>query len=463
MAFCLMPQDSSSAAVAVPTLSANSAPSAAYSTTPAPNHRVETVSSNLYVSGLVPTVADADILQHFGPFGPIVSAKVMLNIHTGISRGIAFVQFEVEEHAVKAREKLDGLILHGAPITVKFADQKAAYNPGRPTNRIFVRNLPIQLTHAAVSEYFSQFGRIEACVFQPDRTGLRHGVASTLNTAYITFGSVDDAKKAAETVHGTKPFAESTIPLLAKVAESEERRVERLRKKHSVDSSTSDTAAPQRGSVVGSNLNGSFNSVQSASMGSSAGAPPTVTVSAAAPSPVIPVVGGYNIPVQQQQPGAADQSKSYGIGSAGPQGQWQQVHQPLQFIPQPMPSQPAVRLIGLPSPANQFAQYPAYNGMQQVAVGVNYPNPNQNASVIAPTVGYEPNVMHQQQYAGVHQFNTQLPSGPVAFVQGPPQPPMTGTYPSAPGAYTFAPMQPPHAYSSHPSLLQQPQYYIISG
>lgn len=450
MSFCPMPQESSAAAAMTAALPpANPTPSAAYSTTPAPNHRVETVSSNLYVSGLVPTVADADILQHFGPFGPIVSAKVMLNIHTGISRGIAFVQFEEEEHAAKAREKLDGLILHGAPITVKFADQKAAYNPGRPTNRIFVRNLPIQLTHAAVSEYFSQFGRIEACVFQPDRTGLRQGVASTLNTAYITFGSVDDAKKAAETVHGTKPFAESTVPLLAKVAESEERRVERLRKKHSVEAATVEVTAPQRTSIVGSNLNGSFSSVQSSSMGSSAGATQGVAVAAAAAAPVIPVVGGLNIPVQS----ATDHGKSYGIAGSGP-APWQQTQQPLQFIPQPvMQGQPAVRLIGLPANAAQIAPFPAYNGMP-VAVPVNF-SPNQHPAVMASPAGYM-----QQGYPP--QFNTQ---GPMTFVQqGHQQQPISGVYPSAPGAYAqFAPMQPQQAYSSHPSLLQQPQYYIISG
>jgi RNA recognition motif-containing protein len=185
---------------------------------------------NLYVGNLAPTVADADILQHFGPFGPIVSAKVMLNIHTGISRGIAFVQFEVEEHATRALTELSGSDLHGSSIVVKYADQKAAYNPGPPTNRIFVRNLPAGLSQENIAAFFGQWGKVIECVFHPDRANQRKKAVAETQNAYVTFADVEMAKVAAEKVHGAKPFQESVVPLLAKVAETEERRELRLQR-----------------------------------------------------------------------------------------------------------------------------------------------------------------------------------------------------------------------------------------
>lgn len=203
--------------------------------------------TNLYVSGLAHDVTDADLQALFGPFGPISSAKVMLNIHSGISRGIAFVKFEQEDSAAGA-VGLDGTVHHGSVITVKFADEKAEYNPGQPTNKIFVRNIPLAATADEVKRYFGKFGSVHYLSIQPDtavhKCGGRGVVQS--NMCYVSFSTVAEAKAAAEESHGKYPFKDSVVPLLAKVAESTARRNERLvgsRQHHPVNRQSAATAS----------------------------------------------------------------------------------------------------------------------------------------------------------------------------------------------------------------------------
>ena len=48
---------------------------------------------NLFISSLPPEVDDASLIKLFSPFGKIVSAKVMVDLNTKISRGFGFVKY----------------------------------------------------------------------------------------------------------------------------------------------------------------------------------------------------------------------------------------------------------------------------------------------------------------------------------------------------------------------------------
>ncbi|KPI89203.1 hypothetical protein ABL78_1696 [Leptomonas seymouri] len=201
------------------------------------------VRSNLFICGLPVTIADKDLLDIFGKYGPIESAKVMLDIHTGRSCGIAFVKFKEVEHAENAVDSLNGTSVDGHPIAVRIANSRAAYLPGNPTNKTFVRNVPLAVSRSTLMEYFSQFGEVTDLSIKSDTLQGRHRGGSggrsasavegmpeeKLNIVFITYSTKEAAARAADATHVKTPFKECNgVPLLAKVAEDTTRRKERL-------------------------------------------------------------------------------------------------------------------------------------------------------------------------------------------------------------------------------------------
>ncbi|KAG5477813.1 hypothetical protein LSCM1_05114 [Leishmania martiniquensis] len=199
------------------------------------------VRSNLFVCGLPVSVSDKELLEMFEEYGEIESAKVMLDIHTGRSRGIAFVKFKSVEDAEKAVDALNGTTLNGHQLTVRVANSRAAYLPGNPTNKTFVRNVPLTVSRTALFDYFAQFGEVTDLSIKSDTAQSRHSPSGRsasaaddsgddrLNIVFITYSTKEAAAKAAEATHTKTPFAECNgVPLLAKVAEDTVRRMERL-------------------------------------------------------------------------------------------------------------------------------------------------------------------------------------------------------------------------------------------
>eukprot|EP00672_Neobodo_designis_P008300 CAMPEP_0174878036 /NCGR_PEP_ID=MMETSP1114-20130205/82557_1 /TAXON_ID=312471 /ORGANISM="Neobodo designis, Strain CCAP 1951/1" /LENGTH=467 /DNA_ID=CAMNT_0016113423 /DNA_START=1451 /DNA_END=2854 /DNA_ORIENTATION=+ len=192
---------------------------------PKPRHGDAT---NLYVGSLHPSVTDADLAQRFGAFGTIVSAKVMLNIHTGESRGMGFVKFDKKESAIAALQALHRATVNGQRILVRFADARADYHPGEKTNRVFVRNIPLDVNATAVRALFAPYGPVLECNLQLDSAGWKNGGCGVrTRMAFVTFETVAAAEAAAAAVHATRPFPNCHAALMAKIAESENRRHER--------------------------------------------------------------------------------------------------------------------------------------------------------------------------------------------------------------------------------------------
>jgi hypothetical protein len=226
------------------------------------------VRSNLFICGLPATVTDSDLIDIFGKFGPIESAKVMLDIHTGRSRGIAFVKFKDIEHAENAVDTLNGSSLNGHLITVRVANSRAAYLPGNPTNKTFVRNVPLAVSRATLLEYFSQFGEVTDLSVKSDTAqGRHHGNRALhpvdevhdekLNIVFITYSTKEAAARAAEATHTKAPFKECNgVPLLAKVAEDTVRRMERLsRRVRGAPGAEGDSKEPSSASTTAAPLN----------------------------------------------------------------------------------------------------------------------------------------------------------------------------------------------------------------
>lgn len=79
------------------------------------------MAKKLFVGNLPFSMTDDALMQLFAAYGTVVSANIVFDKFSHRSKGFAFVEFETEEEAAKAREALDGSEQDGRNIAVKDA------------------------------------------------------------------------------------------------------------------------------------------------------------------------------------------------------------------------------------------------------------------------------------------------------------------------------------------------------
>lgn len=79
------------------------------------------MSSKLYVGNLSFDTGEAELREHFGTQGEVVSASLITDRETGRSRGFGFVEMAQSEDAQKAIQNLDGGDLQGRNLKVNLA------------------------------------------------------------------------------------------------------------------------------------------------------------------------------------------------------------------------------------------------------------------------------------------------------------------------------------------------------
>ncbi|MFN8268726.1 MAG: RNA-binding protein [Chitinophagaceae bacterium] len=89
---------------------------------------------NLFVAGLPYDLDDAELMEIFEKFGPVLSAKVSLDKETGKSRGFGFVEMENTSDVNDAIEHLNDISLGKKPLVVKAAEDKPKPRPGGYNN-----------------------------------------------------------------------------------------------------------------------------------------------------------------------------------------------------------------------------------------------------------------------------------------------------------------------------------------
>lgn len=89
------------------------------------------MAAKLYVGGLAPSTNSESLRAHFGQCGNVVSAAVVLERDTEVSRGFGFVEMSTAAEAEGAIAALDQKPLDGSTLTVNVAKSKTE----RPTRR----------------------------------------------------------------------------------------------------------------------------------------------------------------------------------------------------------------------------------------------------------------------------------------------------------------------------------------
>ncbi|KAJ9159529.1 hypothetical protein P3X46_025035 [Hevea brasiliensis] len=157
-------------------------------------------SGNIFIKNLDKAIDHKALHDTFSVFGNILSCKVATD-SSGKSKGYGFVQFDNEEAAQMAIEKLNGMLLNDKQVYVgpflRKQERESAIDKTR-FNNVFVKNLSEAITDDDLKKIFGEFGTITSAVV------MRDGDGKTKCFGFVNFENADDAARAVEALNGKK-------------------------------------------------------------------------------------------------------------------------------------------------------------------------------------------------------------------------------------------------------------------
>ncbi|ORC90202.1 putative RNA-binding protein [Trypanosoma theileri] len=208
--------------------------------------------ANLFIRHLSRLVNEDELRSIFAPYGEILSAAVMRNIHTGENLGTAFVRYATTEQARAALLECNGRSVCGRTISVHWAKKQHDDTPvGEARKKIFklfVRNIPLDVTVDELTALFRQYGPVKEISIHKDTAAVADRRLER-RIAFVAYLAEGAAERAAECVHNTRPFPSSgSIPLMVKLAED---LPARSRRRASLEVPTATTATTARKMTFG--------------------------------------------------------------------------------------------------------------------------------------------------------------------------------------------------------------------
>ena len=155
---------------------------------------------NIFIKNMDPAIDNKTLYDTFSAFGKVLSCKVMMNNDYSSSKGHGYVQFDSQESADLAIEKVDGMLIGEMKIQVgKFIPKKLNQGQGldqRYTN-VYVNNFGKDFDDDKLVSTFDKFGQIVSAVVAKDKAGKSRGFG------YVNFKTHDAAAKAVEALNGS--------------------------------------------------------------------------------------------------------------------------------------------------------------------------------------------------------------------------------------------------------------------
>lgn len=119
----------------------------------------------------------------------------------GQSKGYGFVQFDNEESAQQAIDKLNGMLINDKQVYVghflRKQERDTALNKTK-FNNVYVKNLSESTTDEDLKKTFGEYGPITSAVVMKDGDG------KSKCFGFVNFENADDAAKAVESLNGKK-------------------------------------------------------------------------------------------------------------------------------------------------------------------------------------------------------------------------------------------------------------------
>ncbi|KAL8188892.1 hypothetical protein R6Q57_029403 [Mikania cordata] len=157
-------------------------------------------SGNIFIKNLDRAIDQKALHDTFSTFGNILSCKIATDI-TGQSKGYGFVQYDSEESAQQAIEKLNGMLLNDKQVYVgpflRKQERDLAVDKTKFTN-VFVKNLSESTTDDDLNKAFSEYGTITSAVVMRDADG------KSKCFGFVNFENTVDAANAVEGLNGQK-------------------------------------------------------------------------------------------------------------------------------------------------------------------------------------------------------------------------------------------------------------------
>ena len=203
--------------------------------------------SNVYVKNLSEDVDELTLKGVFDKFGAVESCCVIRDVSTNSSRGFGFVKFMQVHQAEAAIKEMNGKVIRGKALEVKFANSDSSATTAASGRRHDIRQhlrqrLPPLWTEVELRAFFKIFGTIIEC-------RLLHASGTTTAGALIRFSSMEQAASAVVTANGRVP-AGGQVPLVIRFADSHSKT------RRSSKSERNLAALPGGGSTVGGSGHG---------------------------------------------------------------------------------------------------------------------------------------------------------------------------------------------------------------
>lgn len=133
---------------------------------------------NVFIKNLDKNIDNKAMYDTFSAFGNILSCKVAQD-ENGVSKGYGFVHFETEDAAIRAIEKVNGMLLNGKKVYVgkfipKQEREKELGERAKMFTNVYVKNIG-NFTDDKLRSLFSKYGRITSCAVMKHQDGTSKG------------------------------------------------------------------------------------------------------------------------------------------------------------------------------------------------------------------------------------------------------------------------------------------------
>ncbi|KAK3022537.1 hypothetical protein RJ639_047475 [Escallonia herrerae] len=155
---------------------------------------------NIFIKNLDKAIDHKALHDTFSSFGNILSCKIATD-PSGQSKGYGFVQYDSEEAAQNAIEKLNGMLLNDKQVYVgpflRKQEREMAVDKTKFTN-VYVKNLAESTTDEDLKKIFGEYGPITSAVV------MRDGDGNSKWFGFVNFENAEDAGRAVEALNGQK-------------------------------------------------------------------------------------------------------------------------------------------------------------------------------------------------------------------------------------------------------------------
>ncbi|KAL2537357.1 Polyadenylate-binding protein 8 [Forsythia ovata] len=153
---------------------------------------------NIFIKNLDKDIDHKALHETFSSFGDILSCKVATDAY-GHSKGYGFVQYNSDEAAQKAIEKLNGMLLNGKQVYVgpflRKQEREMSMDKTKFTN-VFVKNLSESTTEEDLKKIFGEFGIITSAAVMRNEDG------TSKCFGFVNFENAEDAARSVDLLNG---------------------------------------------------------------------------------------------------------------------------------------------------------------------------------------------------------------------------------------------------------------------